>query len=144
MRYECDDAAFAGDYVEFSDSFSRGQVKATWVAYGAMLALLNSGADIADDEAEAAEEKLLATLRPKIVALHLTCVDADAITSADDLTPARVADVDTRLWAWWTGVWPKHLNGLSELGNALRRRLQGISAIPVATVEADPLILNHS
>jgi hypothetical protein len=143
MRYDCDEPAFAGDYVEFSDSFSRGQVKATWVAYGAMLALINDGKDVSDDEAEAAEEKLLATLRPKIIAMHLTCVDAAAITSADDLTPARVADVDTRLWAWWTGVWPKHLNGLSESGNALRRRLQGISAITVAT-ETAQAILNHS
>jgi len=143
MRYDCDEPAFAGDFVEFSDSWSRGQVKAVWVAYGAMLALVNGGDDVSDADAEAAEETLLSALRPKIIALRLTCVDSDPITDAGDLTPVRAADVDTRLWVWWTGVWPTHLRGLADLGNALRRRLSDTSAT-VAQMEAVPANLNHS
>jgi hypothetical protein len=143
MRYECDEPAFAGDFVEFSDSWSRGQVKAVWLAYDVMLALLNGGEEIGDADAENAEEKLLSALRPKIIALRLTCVDADPITDAGDLTPMRAGDVDTRLWAWWTAVWPTHLRGLTDLGNALRRRLSVISATPVVT-ETVPASQNHS
>ena len=144
MRYDCDDPAFAGDFVEFSDSWSRGQVRAVWSAYEGFLTLLNSTEAMTDAAAEVAEEKLLSTLRSKIIALHLTCVDAAPITNAGDLISTRVADVDTRLWAWWTGVWPAHLRGLADLGNALKRRLSDTSAIVIETLEAVPASQNHS
>lgn len=116
MRYTCDDPAFAGDFVEFSDSWSRAQVRAAWAAWAA----IPSRADgISEEEVAAGEEGLLAVLRPKIVAMHLTCVDAEPLTKAADLTPERTEEMDTRLYAWFVNVWIKHLNDLAELGNAL-------------------------
>lgn len=111
MRYACEDDAFAEDFVEYSDSWSRAQVRATWTAIGG-------------DEAEA---RLLECLRPKILALHLTCVDALPITDAGDLTPERTEQMDTRLYTWFAETWTIHLRNLATLGNALRRQLLPIS-----------------
>jgi hypothetical protein len=133
MRYECDDAAFAGDFVEFSDSWSRAQVRATWIAPDP-----KSG-----QTPEEAEERLLACLRPKILAIHLTCVDAPAIVAAEDLTVARTEQIDTRLYQWFASLWVVHLNNLANLGNVLGRTLFVISA-PIATMEAALPNLNHS
>lgn len=134
MRYDCDDPAFKGDFVEFSDSWSRAQARAAWDAWGA---IPNQGSD---EDVSAAEERLLACLRPKIVALRLTCIDAAAITKPDDLTPQRTEEIDTRLYAWWINLWMIHLKGLSNLGNALGRRLWDTSAASQtkATTEKKP------
>ena len=105
MRYDCDEPAFAGDYVEFSDSFSRAQQRALW--------------DVAGQD----EEAFLALLRPKILSLHLSCVDAEPITAAADLTSERADQIDTRLYTWFSYAWVAHLRGLSDLGNAAGRRL---------------------
>lgn len=115
-----DDPAFAGDYIEFSDSWSRAQVRAAWESIPAT-------ADGGDDE------PLLRCLRPKIIALHLTCVDAPPITNAADLTPTRTEQMDTRLYQWFAGVWVAHLRYLSDLGNALGRRLRDTSVTLQAT-----------
>lgn len=138
MRYECEDSAFAGDFVEFSDSWSRAQVRATWEKWAAL-----PRTSVSDEEASAAEESLLACLRPKIIALHLTCVDAEAISAAGELTAARTNDMDNRLYLWWVNVWIIHLQSLANLGNALGRTLFVISA-PVATMEAALPNQNHS
>lgn len=119
MRYSPDDPAFAGDFVEFSDSWSRAQVRATW---GALPTVATA------TEGDEAEDALLAQLRPKIVALHLTCVDAPAITDPADLTPRRTEQMDTRLYEWFARLWVVHLNGLTDLGNALGRQLLNLSA----------------
>lgn len=133
MRYECDEPAFAGDYVELSDSWSRAQVRAIW-------------ASIPDDGIAQgdAEELFLALLRPKVLSVHLTCVDAQPITMASELVPWRTEQMDTRLYGWFGAVWVRHLSGLADLGNALRRKLFVISDTPIATVEAVPQNLNHS
>jgi hypothetical protein len=110
MRYECDDAAFEGDFVEFSDSFSRAQQRALWAAAG-------------EDEAA-----FLELLRPKIVSLHLSCLDgAPPITKPDDLTPERTEAMDVRLYGWFGVVWATHLRGLRDLGNELGRNSSAIS-----------------
>jgi len=119
MRYTCDDPAFADDYIEYSDSWSRAQVRETWAALP----------EVAKAEAgDEAEDALLSKLRPKIVALHLSCVDADPITDPADLTPRRTEQMDTRLFEWFAASWVVHLNNLANLGNALGRRLSAISA----------------
>jgi hypothetical protein len=133
MRYECEDAAFAGDFVEFSDTWSRAQVRATWAT------IPNTAAQAGADT----EDRLLACLRPKILAIHLTCVDADPITEAGDLTPERTEQIDTRLYEWFSSVWILHLKNLADLGNALGRTLFVFSA-PIATMEAALPNLNHS
>jgi hypothetical protein len=125
MRYDCDDPAFAGDFVEFSDSFSRAQQRAIWAAGG-------------EDE-----ELFLSLLRAKIVSLRLSCLDAPPITQAADLTPERAEEMDIRLYTWFSYAWVAHLRGLADLGNALGRRLFSTSAT-IATMEADPVSLNHS
>jgi hypothetical protein len=125
MRYECEDEAFRGDFVEFSDSFSRGQQRALWAAAG-------------EDE-----ELFLALLRPKITALHLSCVDAEPITRADELTTERTEDMDLRLYSWFSFAWVAHMRGLTDLGNALGRTLFAGFAT-VATKETALPNLNHS
>jgi hypothetical protein len=128
MRYDCDDPAFAGDFIEFSDSFSRGQQRALWAA-------------ASEDEA-----LFLDILRPKILRLHLSCVEAEAITDPDDLTPERTLAMDVRLYTWFGYVWVVHLRGLSELGKACGLKLLDTYAMgaPVATTEAVPASQNHS
>ena len=125
MRYDCDDPSFTGDFVEFSDSFSRAQQRAIWAAGG-------------EDE-----ELFLSLLRAKILSIHLSCLDAPAILRAEDLVPERVEDMDVRLYTWFSYAWVAHLRGLSDLGNTLGRRLFSTSAT-IASTEAVPVSLNHS
>lgn len=125
MRYDCDEPAFEGDYIEISDSFSRAQKREAWDAFGKD------------------EELFLSLLRPKILGLHLTCVDADPITSAEDLTTERLDQMDVRMYTWFSCIWVAHSQGLTDLGNALGRRLFVISAT-IATTEAVPASRNHS
>lgn len=120
-RYVPDDPAFAGDFVEYSDSWSRAQVRQAWES-------IPAAATVGDDD-----EPLLACLRPKIVGLHLTCVDAPAITDAADLSPARTEQMDMRLYNWFAASWIVHINSLTALGNALGRRLQATSVTAQTT-----------
>lgn len=119
MRYECNDPAFAGDFVEFSDSWSRKEVRETWNT------VPTSAEDIQDGDDDG---PLLACLRPKIIALRLTCSGAPPITDPNDLTVERADDMDTRLYSWFAGVWMRHLRELRSLGNALRQGLFVTSA----------------
>lgn len=133
MRYQPDDPAFAGDFVEFSDSWSRAQVRAAWDA------LPNSVADATDNH----EARLLDALRPKIIALHLTCEGAPHITDPAELTPKRTEDMDTRLFGWWSQVWIKHLGDLTKLGNALGRQLWNTSDTSNQTTKTKPQPTAH-
>lgn len=142
MKYQCDSPGLQGDFVEFSDSWSRAQTKATWAAWGAIPTAPAGGPPVSDEEANAAEERLLATLRPKIISLHLTCPDAEPITNPAELTPARTEQMDQRVYLWWVNVWLVHLRDLANLGNALGRRLfdtseasQPAKATPKTTVQ---------
>lgn len=123
-KYQPDDPAFAGDFIEFSDSWSRRQVNETWASLPAVRTA---------EEGDEAEDALLSKLRPKIIALHLTCVDAPPITDPADLTPRRTEMLDTRLYEWFAATWVMHLNELTELGNALGRRLSATSATSEST-----------
>lgn len=117
-RYQPDDPAFAGDFIEFSDSWSRAQVRAAWDAIPDSTGIANL----------AAETAWLDVLRPKVIALHLSCVDAEPIVEPADLTPERTEQMDTRLYTWFGHAWIEHVNGLAELGNALGRQLRAMSA----------------
>lgn len=118
MRYDCDDPAFAGDFVEFSDSWSRAQVRAAWGAIPDNTLTVNL----------TGEGEWLDAIRPKIIGLHLTCVDAEPITDPTDLTPGRTEEIDTRLYIWFATTWQSHMVGLATLGNALGRQLSPSSA----------------
>jgi hypothetical protein len=117
--YKPDDPAFAEDFIEYSDSWSRAQVRATWASLPTVAT---------STEGDEAEDALLAQLRPKIVALRLTCSDAEPITDPADLTPRRTEQIDTRLYEWFAQTWVVHLNALTNLGNALGRQLYATSA----------------
>jgi hypothetical protein len=93
--------------------------------------------------AAADEKTLLAALRPKVLSLHITCVDAQAITDPAELVVERVEQIDIRLYEWFTATWVKHLSELATLGNALRGKLFAISEA-VATMEPALENLNHS
>lgn len=125
MRYAPDDPAFAEDFVEFSDSWSRAQVNAAWAAWAALPA---TSVGVTQEQMDAAEERLLAALRPKILALRLTRPEMEPILHAADLTPEHTAEMDTRLYTWWANVWIAHVRALANLGNALGRRLSATSA----------------
>ena len=124
MRYDCDDPAFAGNFIEFSDSWSRGQERAIW------------------DAADTDNDLFLSLLRRKVVSLYLSCIDAEPIIAADDLTPERADQIDVRLYAWFVSAWLVHRQELTKLGNALGRTLFATSA--VATKEAALANPNHS
>jgi hypothetical protein len=128
MRYSFGEAPFEDDFIEYSDNWSRAQVRATWEAV--------------DRENGGSEANLLDRLRPKIIALHLTCGDGSPpITDPLELTPERTDEIDIRLYSWFAGTWVKHLGELATLGNAFGRTLFAIS--DVATVTA-PESQNHS
>lgn len=118
MRYEPDDPTLAGNFIEFSDSWSRAQVRAAWATIP----------DANTAQAADTEGRLLDCLRPKIVTLHLDCVDTAPITDPADLTTERTDEIDERLYKWFAYVWMKHLGELSKLGEAVGRRLWLTSA----------------
>jgi len=122
MIYQFHEPPFEGDYIEYSDSWSRAQMRRAWAAV---------------DDKEQGEEKLLDALRPKILSLHLTCVDAPPITEPSELMAERTEQIDVRLYSWFAGTWVKHLAELATLGNAYGRTLFAISEV-VATVDAPP------
>ena len=113
MRYECDDPAFAGNYIEYDDSWNRRQVREAWNAI--------------DKSNGGSEEKLLVILRPKIVSLHLDCIGNAPIIAADQLIPERTEEMDVRLYRWFSECWLRHLSDLADQGNALSGRLWNIS-----------------
>jgi hypothetical protein len=130
--------------VDLSDSWSRAQVRAIWASIPDRVNDSRASLRGVNEENSNAEDAFLACLRPKVLSVHLTCVDAEAITSASDLTPARTLQMDTRLYTWFSTVWVRHLSALADLGNALGRKLFVTSGIPVAMTEPALESQNHS
>lgn len=95
MRYEYDDL---GAFVEFSDSWTRKQIKNAWNGGNA--------------------EEYLALVRSKIVDCYLPVVDGDPIDAPDKLTVDNVDEMDIRLWQWFSATVPKALNDIMQLGEA--------------------------
>jgi hypothetical protein len=101
-RYECDDPAFAGNFVEYSDAWSLAQINAM---VGASLA------------------ELVPLAAKKVTGLHLETLDGEPLTEAGDLTNDALEDVDLRLYYWLTGTFARVTGDVGRLGEALRRTL---------------------
>lgn len=102
MRFDCREPGFEGVFVEFTDSWSRKEVRDSWAATPA---------------------ELFPIIQRKIITIYLPTVNGDPIVSADGIVEDRIDDVDTRLYTWFLSSWVKQMNELSDLGNALGRQL---------------------
>lgn len=116
MRYICDIPGLESDYVELSDAWSRAEVRQFWKFQG--------------EDADA----FMALIQRKIVAMHLSLVDAEPLTTADQFTSDNLDLLDYRAFEWLRWVPLTHVRRLGELGEAARLRLfenTGESATPV-------------
>lgn len=119
MRYEIDDPAGGGSFVEYSDAWSRAEQRAAWAAE---------------------DDTLLDILRPKIVAMHLLCGDGGYLDSPADLTLEGIDRVDMRVFQWFAATWSVCLRDLANLGNAWRRQLFATSAPETATTKPETTV----
>ena len=102
MKYFCDIPGLEHNFVEFSDSWSRGQRKA--------LRQLNGDA-------------WLALLGGKITAMYLDCPGGEPMTTLEGVTNETFEAVDMRVWDWFMFVPTAHFLYLDNLGEASGRRL---------------------
>lgn len=100
MRYECND--FPGAFVEFSDAWSRKQLRDAWNVQG---------------------EEYMSLVRSKIVACYLPTLDGDAIDAPEKLTLDSADDMDMRLWRWFSATVPKALDDVLKLGETVAASL---------------------
>lgn len=107
MRYQCDIEGLEHCFVEFSDRWSRKEVR-EWFAAVEM-------------------DALCAIYQRKIMSCALDCTDTDPITDPKQLTPEGLDRMDFRLFRWFSALATKHTNELFSLGEASRRRLFAIA-----------------
>lgn len=107
MRYSPEDEALAHNFVEYSDSWTRGETKTAYNKVGS---------------------EFLDLLKRKITAIHLDCLEGEPITDAAALTEDDLDRIDVRVYTWFSMTWVAHLNNLADLGNALGRKLFALSA----------------
>lgn len=120
MRYECDIAGLESDYIELSDSWSRAEVRAFWAMTS------RDGADYG------------ALMRRKLIALHLTCVDAEPLTTVEQFTEDNLEMLDMRAFQWLSFVPVAHVTRLGTLGETTRLRLFGNAGESAAQVNNSP------
>jgi hypothetical protein len=106
-RYECDDPAFAGNFIEYSDAWSLREVDAAW---------------------NAPPSAMVEAVAHKVTALHLEMLDGDPLMEPCDLTDDNLQGVDLRLYYWLAGTFVKVTTDIGQLGKALRRTLFASSA----------------
>lgn len=100
MRYDCNIEGFEDCFVEFSERWTRNQVKTYFAAKN---------------------EDYFDLLRSKIVSLHLD-VEGGAIDDPDQLTLEAADDMDMILWRWFATAAAKCIEDLNSLGEAHARR----------------------
>lgn len=116
MRYTCDIPGLEDNTLELSDAWSRAEVRQFWQYQG--------------EDAEG----YMALIQHKILAMNLTCIDAEPLTTADQFTSDNLDRLDFRAFEWLRWVPITHVRKLGELGEAARLRLfknTGESATPV-------------
>ena len=102
-RYECDDPAFAGNFIEYSDAWSMREANA-----------LTAGT----------LAQMIPTAASKVTAIHLDTVEGiEPIVEPGDFTNEALEDVDLRLYYWVVGTFAKIPGDIGRLGEALRRTL---------------------
>jgi hypothetical protein len=105
IRIECTLAALAGNWVDLSDVWTRGEIRAWYV--GSMAKR---------------DEVTLALLAKKLVGVHVYLADGTLIEDAQTLIE-RLDDVDIRLVRWLAGGVNNALKELMALEEARRRLL---------------------
>ena len=104
MRYECSDPQFAGVFVEFSEAWSRGEMRRFF-------------------DPKLPRDEWLALVASKIVALYLPRLYGEPLTNPADISQATTDDVDVRLWHWLNTAMTRAVGDVGTLGEALGRTL---------------------
>lgn len=120
MRYTCDVEGCAGNFIELSDAWSRREQLDFWSMS-------------AEDGA-----KYGALIRRKIIAIHLACIDAPDITTAEQFTETALETVDLRVFEWLRNVPIAHVISLGKLGEASGLRLYASSGESAALPNGSP------
>ena len=108
MRYDCTEPGFENCWVEFSDAWTRKDMREFW-------------ADLETPEQVAG---WLALVQRKITGCHLATTEGDAITSGADITEQAMDErMDMRLYSWLQSVLIKAATDVAILGKAAGRRL---------------------
>lgn len=106
MRYQCDIPGLEQCFVEFSDHWSRKEVRDYFNTKG---------------------RAYLDLLEKKMTGAFLICPDNAPIETAFRLDDETLDKLDIRLVHWVASVPFKHVQGLGELGEALALRLFGFT-----------------
>lgn len=112
MRYDCPVPEFPDDYVEISERWSRGEVKAFFSANG---------------------DEYLDLVKRKVVALRLTTTDG-AITEPEQLTLEAIDTVDVHVWKWFSVAINRGVDTLYTLGEEIALRWLRGSATPTTAL----------
>jgi len=107
MRYECDVEGFEGNFVNFSDSWTRKEIREFW--------------DKSSDNTTA--DEFMKLVSSKVKGLHLDVVYGDQITEPVQLTEDALDRIDNRLFRWITFVIIDAAHEVVKLGNAVGERL---------------------
>ena len=110
MRYECD--AFEGAFVEFTDSWTRGEIRRVWEETNA------------DD--------YWALVCSKITACHLPTVNGEPLADPRALDNDALDALDMRLFTWLSNVVYKAAQDVQQLGEPLAAALWNISEATAA------------
>jgi len=108
LRYECDEPDFPGAFVEFSDSWSRKQIRLYWK----------------ETKTEEDNDAWFALVKSKIVTMHMVTTEGAELTTGAQLTDETTDEIDVRLWMWFSTALGIAVNEVVALGNALGRRLR--------------------
>lgn len=101
-KYTCDLPGLEDNFVEFSDSWSRKQLR---------------------EFLELRGEDYVNLVFSKLTACYLVCPDAEPITEPVKLDDETLDAVDMRLVGWLKDVPVRHVVNLQDVGEALRLRL---------------------
>jgi len=111
MRYDCE--ASGGTFVEFSDSWTRGEMKRFWELEG---------------------DGYWQLVLSKITNCQLAAADGVMLTKAD-LAIDRLDDIDYVVWCWLTNIVIVAVSDVAKLGEAAAASLW--STIATAAKAAD-------
>lgn len=112
MRYQCDLEGFEHCFVEWSDKWSRKDVKDWTAASG-----IEANCEI---------------YRRKLITCRLDCIDAEPITKSEQITDEGTEPMDYELFRWFVTTVSVHVNRMGNLGEASGRRLFSTAAAMAA------------
>lgn len=95
IRRECPIEGYTDNFVEVTDKWTRGEVRAYWRESG---------------------EKFLEIYRKKITAVHLTVEGGEPITQPAAIQDEQVDGVDYVVWRWFGQAFQEAVNEVQRLG----------------------------